>query len=157
MSRVHHASCVEFEGVGLLLRGPAGAGKSDLALRLIEAGAALIADDQVELETRDGRLLARAPVALAGLLEIRGLGIVALPYQANTLVRVAVDLTAPAAPERLPEAEATRIEGVLVPVLRLVPFEPSAVAKLRMAAKLVAGRLRPVETALGCGLAQPLA
>jgi serine kinase of HPr protein (carbohydrate metabolism regulator) len=157
MSRLHHASCVEFERIGILLRGPAGAGKSDLALRLIEAGATLIADDQVVLEARGGRLIARPPEALAGLIEVRGLGIVVLPYGAETAIGLAVELSEFAAHgeiERLPEATETAIDDVAVPSIGLMPFEPSAVAKVRIAAKLVSGRLRTAETALGRGLTQ---
>ena len=60
-----HATCVEFEGTGVLLRGPSGAGKSDLALRMIDAGWALVADDQVDLAVLGGRLEATPPQALA--------------------------------------------------------------------------------------------
>ncbi len=149
MSRLHHASCVEFEHVGLLLRGAAGAGKSDLALRLIDAGATLIADDQVVISARDGRLVAQPPAALAGLLEIRGLGVVALPHGTETLLALAVDLMDDGEIARLPAAEATTIEGVVLPLIRLQPFGASAIARLRIAARLVDGRLEGVEAALG--------
>lgn len=154
MSQVHHASCVEFEGIGILVRGPAGAGKSDLSLRLIDAGATLVADDRVVLEARDGRLMARAPEGLAGLLEIRGLGIVTYPHCTATAVGFVVDLAGREGVARLPLAADTVIDGVALPAFRLAPFEPSAVAKLRVAAKLAAGRLLPVEAALGHRLAQ---
>src|SRR5271154_890830 len=83
-----HASCVAREGAGVLLLGRPGAGKSDLALRLLEVGFALVADDRVDI--RDG--LARAPEALAGLLEVRGLGIVRLAHVSAARVVLAVEL-----------------------------------------------------------------
>ena len=149
MSRLHHASCVAFEGVGVLLCGPAGAGKSDLALRLIEAGATLVADDQVVLAARNGRLLARPPGALAGLLEVRGLGIILLPSDAETTIGLVVELAPSDAIARLPEAAEIIIDGIALPTLELAPFEPSAVVKLRIAVKLVSGQLQSVESALG--------
>ena len=74
-----HASAVEIGGHAVLLTGASGRGKSDLALRLIDRGAVLIADDQVQLTVDDARLLASPPAAIAGLVEIRGIGIVELP------------------------------------------------------------------------------
>lgn len=154
MSRLHHASCVEFEGIGLLLRGASGSGKSDLALRLIDAGATLVADDQVDLESKGARLIARPPEALAGLLEIRGLGIVALAHATEASISLVVELVSRAEVARLPPAADTALEGVTLPLLRLWPFEPSAVAKLKVAARVASGRLRPVEAALGHGLSR---
>lgn len=130
-----HASCVELAGVGVLLRGPSGAGKSDLALRLIDGGARLVADDRVALEAGDGVLYARAPDALHGLIEIRGLGLRRLPALERVRLGLVVDLVAPPAVERMPEADLRcTLEGVALPLVRLCPFEPSAPAKLRLAA-----------------------
>ena len=130
-----HATCVVVEGVGLLLRGPSGSGKSDLALRLIDAGAALVADDQTALRTRRGRLVARSPDALAGKLEVRGLGILELAHSAEAEVGLVVDLRPGQEPERLPEAAEAEILGVCLPRLQLDAFGPSAAAKLRLAAR----------------------
>ena len=136
-----HATCVVLEGTGLLLRGTSGAGKSDLALRVIDAGAVLVADDQVEL-TRDGeRLIARPALVLAGLLEVRGLGVLRLPYQAAAAVGLVVDLVPPDQVPRLPEDGVTDLLGIVIPRLLLAPFEASAVAKLRLAARLAAGHI----------------
>ena len=74
-----HASCVAIGGKGVLILGDSGAGKSDLALRLIDDGAKLVADDRTELYAARGTLCARAPKSIAGLIEVRGLGIIALP------------------------------------------------------------------------------
>ena len=152
-----HGSCVAFEGVGMLLRGPSGAGKSDLALRLIDAGAALVADDQVLLEARESRLVARAPEPLGGLLEVRGLGVVELPHRTGVTIGLVVDLVPPADAERMPSTLAEHIEGIELPVLRLLPFETSAVAKLRLAAQIVRGERRRVDSVVGGGLERPSA
>lgn len=115
-----HASCVNVGGRGVLLRGPSGAGKSRLAFALILAGGAgwvpdavLVADDRVQLAVRAGRLIASAPPALAGLIEVRGAGIRRLPHDAEAEVALVADLGAPDA-ARLPEAAACRtvIAGV---------------------------------------------
>lgn len=86
---------------GVLLFGESGAGKSEIALRLIETGAILVADDQVELSLGDGGLWGTAPDKLAGLIEARGIGIVRLPFEKRVRVALAVELTA-GEPERMP-------------------------------------------------------
>ncbi|MCW5774787.1 MAG: aldolase, partial [Rhodospirillaceae bacterium] len=125
-----HGTCVAIGGAGAILRGPSGAGKSDLALRLIEAGARLVADDQVLLELEEGRPVERAPAALAGRIEVRGVGIVAVPTQASAPVALLVDLVAADGVERLPEPAREDVLGVALPRIALAPFEPSAPAKL---------------------------
>lgn len=134
MIRVH-ATCVDFGHAAALLRGPAGAGKSDLALRLIDRGALLVADDQVELEARRGALWARPPAALAGKLEVRGYGVVEVPHVAKARVRLVVDLAGPEPIERMPEPAVCELEGVRLPLIRLNAFEASAAAKLRLLAR----------------------
>lgn len=137
-----HASCIELAGIGVLLRGPSGSGKSDLALRSIDAGARLVADDRTDLVVQDGALIASAPVPIAGRLEIRGLGIVAVSNVAATRVGLAVDLVAGPDVERLPEPRQCTYLGIAVPLIALAPFECSAPAKLRLAAREAAfGRL----------------
>lgn len=131
-----HGTVVDIDGAGVLLRGPPGSGKSDLALRLIDGGAALVADDRVVLAKNDGDLAASAPEPAAGKLEIRGLGVVRLTYRRRALVRLVVDLVAPDRIERLPKAAETVLLGVALPVLNLAPFEASAPAKVRLALRL---------------------
>jgi len=141
-SRIH-ATCIALAGAagpaGILLRGPSGSGKSDLALRLIDQGATLVADDQCLLEVRDDggrrRVFARAPETIAGAIEVRGLGIVSLPRTAEAPVALLVDMAAPQTVERLPEAVEEELLGVAVPRMALDPFETSAPAKLRLALK----------------------
>lgn len=122
---------------GVLLRGPSGAGKSDLALRLVETGARLVADDRTEL-VRDGNgVVATAPATIAGLIEVRGLGIHRLArnrLMARAHIVLLVDLVAPHEIERLPDVTHETLLGVAFPVIKLTPFEASACAKLRLAA-----------------------
>ena len=137
MIRVYGTS-VALEGTGVLLRGPSGSGKSDLALRLIQAGAQLVADDQTEL-SRDGRgVIARAPRTIAGRIELRGLGIVRVPSLAEAPLGLVVDLVAPEAIERLPEPRFCEFLGCSLPLLALAPFEASAAAKLAVALRVLA-------------------
>jgi len=116
MSATIHASAVLVGPEAVLIRGPAGAGKSRLAWDLIEAArqgalpfARLVGDDRVHIETHSGRLLVRPAAVLAGLLEIRGLGICRLPYEPLAVVGLVVDLAAADA-ARLPEPEALKTE-----------------------------------------------
>ena len=135
-----HASCVEIDGIGALLRGPPGAGKSDLALRLIDEGARLVADDQVSV-TRDGDdLVASPPQGLAGLLEVRGLGILRVDHLTSCPLGVVADLVAAEEIERLPEPAYAEISGCSLPLARIAPFEASAAAKLRQACAALSER-----------------
>ncbi len=131
-----HATCVAISGEGVLLRGAAGSGKSDLALRLIDGGGILVADDQVALSVRDGRLIAASPASIAGRIEVRGVAIATLPHAAQAPVTLAVDLVAPGDVERLPEPSEVRYLGIQVPLVALAPFEPSAAAKVRLAVRI---------------------
>ena len=140
-----HASCVEVGGLGVLLRGASGSGKSDLALRLIEAGGRLVADDRTDLALAGGALLASSPSSIAGRLEVRGVGIVELPNVMSTRVGLAADLVAASDIERLPVVRHCEYLGVEIPLIALAPFESSAAAKLRLAAREAArGRLAAV-------------
>lgn len=126
-----HATAVAFEGHALLLLGPSGSGKSDLALRLIEAGGVLVADDRVMAEPDgQGGLLLSSPTPIAGRMEVRGIGLVRLPH-APALAALALDLGRP--PERMPAPDQISISGVTLPLLGFMPFEASAVPKARMA------------------------
>jgi HPr kinase/phosphorylase len=105
-----HASCVAAFGRGLLILGPSGSGKSALALRLITLGAQLVADDQTDLAVEDGRLVARCPPAIRGLIEARGVGLL----RAAPLDAAPVDLVADLGQtenQRLPPARRITILG----------------------------------------------
>ena len=134
-----HGTCVALELAGawqgVLLRGPSGSGKSDLALRLIDQGWRLVADDQCALSRRDGALWASAPEPIVGKIEARGLGIVALPsYLKAARLCLVVDLVPGEQVERLPEAARCSLLGVELPLLALDARELSVAAKLRLAA-----------------------
>ncbi len=141
MTMLVHATCVALKPRGkrwqaVLLRGPSGAGKSDLALRLIEAGGRLVADDQTRLARRGRSLIATVPATLAGLIEVRGVGIVKLA-RGQVLARaplvLLIDLVTADRIERLPEPTRETLLEIDLPVLALAPFEASAAAKLRLA------------------------
>ena len=146
-----HASCVMLAEAGLafgvprdagvLLLGESGTGKSDLALRLMVMGAVLVADDRCDLFVAAGALRARVPDSLAGLIEVRGVGIVQMPYRPEARIALAVRLVAPSAVPRLPETGIYRPpppldapERSLPREIRLVAFEASAPAKVLAAA-----------------------
>jgi HPr kinase/phosphorylase len=144
MSAFLHASCVAIENVGCLLLGPSGSGKSDLALRLVmDHAARLVADDQVALERRADRLVASVPSTLAGLIEVRGIGIVRLAHRARATLGLAIVLVPPDEIERMPGGdEGVEYLGVALPLLRLTPFEASAPHKVRLAARLRKSSIR---------------
>jgi serine kinase of HPr protein (carbohydrate metabolism regulator) len=116
--------------LGVLIEGPAGAGKSDLALRALDQGFSLVADDRVTLWACEGRLFGAAPDTLAGLLEVRGLDVIRLT--ARPLAEVAL-VARCGVPDRIPEAASSEILGVSVPLIELDPRQASAPAKLRRA------------------------
>ncbi|HYM03483.1 MAG TPA: serine/threonine protein kinase [Stellaceae bacterium] len=136
MIRVHGTS-IALGGDGILLRGPSGSGKSDLALRLIDMGARLVADDQTELRIREGKLWMSAPAAIAGLIEVRGLGIMRVPSVGEAALRLVVDLVPSETVERLPALRTCSLLGHEMPLIMLAAFEPSAAAKLRLAVRVL--------------------
>ena len=120
-----HASAVLIGPKAVLIRGPAGSGKSQLAWQLLQSAlpfTRLVADDRAHVEARGGLLLVRPAPALAGLIEIRGLGIRRLPHEPVAAVGLVVDLAAADA-GRLPAREAgqTALEGVALPRLAVAP------------------------------------
>jgi HPr kinase/phosphorylase len=133
-----HASAVLAGARAVLIRGPAGAGKSQLALALIAAGqtgllqfARLVGDDRVHLEPHHGRLLVRPAAALAGLIEVRGLGIRRLDHEPVARVGLVVDLAAEDA-ERLPAGSETHLCGVRLPRLAVAAGAAPLAAVLAM-------------------------
>lgn len=136
-----HATCVACNGAGLLLRGPSGAGKSDLALRLIDGGARLVADDRVVLALEGETVTAHAPPAIAGLIEVYGLGPMPVPALPSVPLVLIVDLVPGDAVERLPQPAFETYLGVRLPLLRLDPFHVSAATKLRLAVEAASGSI----------------
>ena len=136
IQRRMHGSCVCKDGDGVLVLGPPGAGKSDLVLRLLHRGFQLVADDQVDIV--DG--VASCPPALAGLLEVRGLGIVRLPYEARARVALIVELDGPA--ERMPYPAEHR--ELKLPVVRIDASAASAPERVALALECALGRISQV-------------
>lgn len=134
-----HATTIALGGRAVLLCGPPGSGKSDLALRAIDAGAVLVADDQTRLAIEGGRLIACCPETIRGRLEVRGLGIVTMPWRDAVPVSFAADLVPPEAVERMPMPAERAWLGISVPLLRLAAFEASSVVKLRLAMARLTG------------------
>jgi HPr kinase/phosphorylase len=133
-----HGTAVAIEGEAVLLRGPSGAGKSDLGLRLIDGGARLVADDQALLRREGARIAVRAPDAITGMIEVRGVGIVRIDALYGAPLALIVDLLPSGEVERLPEPRLEAVLGVAVPLIALAPFEASAVAKLRLILRALA-------------------
>ncbi len=135
-----HASCAARADQGLLLLGPPGSGKSDLLLRLLDRGYDLVADDQVELQG----LVACAPAALAGLLEIRGLGILRRAFRAEVSLVLAVRL---GRAERLPMPH--RYEVLDLPMISVDPLAASAPIVIGLALDGLAGQASFMTGAFG--------
>ncbi len=166
-----HATCLQLESggrsLGVLLRGPSGCGKSMLALRLLDepgsglgvdgnaaVTASLVSDDQVRLRPADGELLASAPATIAGLLEVRGLGIVELPrLTAETRLGLVIDHAASSSIDRLPAAVQTRLCGIGLPLHQLDYSMPDAPARVRLLARLAWGDVQLVADCLPQDLA----
>lgn len=117
---------------GVLIEGPSGVGKSDLALRALDQGFVLVADDRTLVFVSNGELYGRAPDPLAGLVEVRGLGVLAQPFRPFCRIDLLVRcVDRPRAVERLPDSRFEVVEGVSVRVFDLWPLEPAAPAKIR--------------------------
>jgi HPr kinase/phosphorylase len=134
-----HATTVAIGGRAVLLRGPSGSGKSDLALRLIDAGARLVSDDQTRIWRAANVLMARAPKPIAGLIEVRGVGIVKVESLSVARLALIADLVAVQHVERLPEPSSETIFGLTIPRVAIAPFEASAPIKLRLALAAATG------------------
>jgi hypothetical protein len=148
MAALIHATSVHLPGLGgALLTGQAGSGKSDLALRLIDEGALLVADDQTALSFENGRLIARSPKPTRGIIEIRGIGILAVPAIAASEIRAAFILGGPSA-ERLPLQQNFALPaglaayGLALPAFALAALEASAPSRIRSALSGLRGHFR---------------
>jgi len=137
-----HASCVALAGAGVLLRGAPGSGKSDLALRLVDGGGLLVADDLCEIRREGQRLLADLPAAVdpsfRGRIAIRGIGFLILPHAGVTPLSLVADLTPGAVPGNVDDSCLGEVVylGIALPRIVLDPFQASATARLRLLAKV---------------------
>jgi serine kinase of HPr protein (carbohydrate metabolism regulator) len=127
-----HASTVSLIGRAVLISGPSGSGKSDLALRLLDRGFILVSDDQTIVRKDGSRLVASAPPAIAGKLEVRGVGIVDVERIDNVPLALIVELTGEI--QRLPDDSRERlILGVRVPLISIDATTASAPSKVALA------------------------
>ena len=127
-----HASTVAIDGRAVMITGKSGSGKSDLALRLIDRGAALISDDYTLVQRVGAQLFASPPETIRGKMEVRGVGVITKPALENIPVGLIVDLDLPAI--RFPDPMEMRlIVGILVPAISLVGFEASTPIKIELA------------------------
>jgi len=127
-----HASCVHWNGKGVLFIGPSGSGKSDACLQIIQAGGFLIADDQTELTAADGVLTASCPTTIYGKMEIRGVGILPVEkVRPQTPIDLIVQIVSLDKMERMPDEKTETLMGVCLPKIDLCPFEISFLAKLK--------------------------
>jgi serine kinase of HPr protein (carbohydrate metabolism regulator) len=131
-SETLHATTIAIDGRAVLIEGVSGAGKSDLALRLIDRGAALVSDDYTQVRRYAGRIIASSPARIAGKIEVRGVGIVHMTHRAEAPVALIVALGEPAA--RLPEPGQNRtMLGVDIPWLALDGHDASTPIKVELA------------------------
>jgi HPr kinase/phosphorylase len=143
---LHHATAICIDGQGVAIVGKSGSGKSDLALRLIDRGATLICDDYVVISEIENKLMLTPASNITGKIEIRGLGIIRIPYVDSAPLRLYVNLDM--TPERHPDLWQTiPLNGYHVPMIAVSPFATSAPILIEMAIqKLVEDAIFPTET-----------
>ena len=127
-----HSSTVALDGRAVLISGPSGSGKSDLALRMLDRGFTLVSDDRTILRRLGGKLIASAPDSIKGKLEVRGVGIVEMKTVANVPVALVVELTSDI--QRMPDDSQQRlILGAGIPLINVDALTASAPSKVALA------------------------
>lgn len=131
-----HASCVAFQGRGVLIRGGSGSGKSTLSLALMAYGSDLIADDQTCIDLRDGWPMASAPAAVAGLIEARGIGLLTASHRPSARVELIVDMDQ-TEHDRLPPDRTFQLLGRTIALLHKSesPYFPAGILQYLKAGK----------------------
>ena len=127
-----YATCVAIDDMGVLISGKSGSGKSDLALRLINnKNAALVSDDRTDIVIKNNKLYASSPDIIKGMLEVRGVGIIKLPYVESAEIKLVINLVDDIEKiERLPEEKFYEKYGIKIPMADLYAFEVSSVDKV---------------------------
>jgi HPr kinase/phosphorylase len=138
--KIIHSTCVSLNGLGVLIRGASGSGKSDLALQLIDQGATLVADDYCLIHLSKDQVIATCPSNIQGAIEMRGYGIIKLPFEPVIRVFLLVDLLNAEAIPRLPEKPFIYFEGVNLSHLMVDPKTNSAANKIRLIAAEIGQR-----------------
>lgn len=130
MAQNIHATSVSLDSKGILLIGPSGSGKSDMALKLIaNYGAKLVSDDRTDITQKGNVIYASAPENIKGLLEVRGVGIINVKNKSRATVKAVFELTSEKI-ERYPVPQKYQLLGVELPFFKINPFEASASAKI---------------------------
>ena len=135
-----HGTCISVDGIGVLLRGPPGSGKSDLALRLLnrrDLDVLLVADDQIRLDRHGDWLLAIAPNEIVNKIEVRGVGLVSVDNVAEVRLRLILDLCRQECIPRMPQKNYCTINGVTLPRYPCAPLEASAPDKVVLLARAI--------------------
>jgi serine kinase of HPr protein (carbohydrate metabolism regulator) len=140
---------------GVLIEGPSGSGKSDLALRALHAGWVLVADDRTRVWASGGQAFGAAPPTLAGLIEARGLGVISRPMRPFVSIALAVRCAPSDQIERAPEIASQMLAGVAIPTLALACRESSGPAKLAEALTRLGLARQPAYQACRAGLPRP--
>ena len=127
-----YATAITYCGFGILIRGPSGSGKSDLALRLIDDGADLIADDQVAIRALEQKLYLSPLDNTPGLIEVRGIGVMKIKYVRDIKLCLVIDLDPSDEIQRIPEIKEELIKSIPVPVINMDAFEHSVLVKIKI-------------------------
>lgn len=129
---LHHASCVEFKGKGILILGDSGAGKSDLAIRLLDAGGTLVSDDYVEVINENNQVIAKTAPNIGGMIEVRGIGLMNVDFLSETKLDLVLELVTPNLIDRLPEDFYFEEGNAKIPFFKFDGFCSSAIAKINL-------------------------
>lgn len=127
-----HGTVVVWKGSGILILGPSGSGKSDLAVRLMAEGGTLVADDRVDLSVENRSVIARAPTRLAGKIELRGIGIIDTDFEHSAPISMIIRLRERTEIPRLPEPEMETVGDLTLPSISLHAFDASTTAKIAL-------------------------